>query len=67
VFIGTYEKERRDGVNLLAQQGMSVVVYGNGWDASRLAAGVDLRPAKVGHDYTCAMHTGKVALCFCAN
>jgi hypothetical protein len=64
VFIGTYEKERRDGVNLLAQQGMSVVVYGNGWDASRLAAGVDLRPAKVGHDYTCAMHTGKVALCF---
>ncbi len=64
VFVGTYEKERRASINRLARRGMSVVVYGNGWRRSVLAPEVDLRPQQLALDYTRAMHTGKVALCF---
>ncbi len=64
VFVGTYEKERCASINQLARQGMSVVVYGSDWRRSMLAPEVVLRPQQLGPDYTRAMHTGKVALCF---
>ena len=64
VFVGAYEKERCASINRLARRGMSVVVYGNGWRRSVLAPEVDLRPQQLALDYTRAMRTGKVALCF---
>ena len=64
VFVGAYEKERCASINRLARRGMSAVVYGNGWRRSVLAPEVDLRTQQLALDYTRAMRTGKVALCF---
>ncbi len=64
VFVGTYENQRCASINRLARQGMSVVVYGNGWRKNLLEPSVDLRPPQIGHDYNRAMHSGKIALCF---
>ena len=67
VFVGTYEPERCASINALAESGVSVVVYGadkGNWHASRLHAGIDLRPSVFAEDYVRAWHVGKVALCF---
>lgn len=67
VFVGSYERERCASINTLAENGMSVAVYGSGlsfWTPSVLTAAVELRPSAFGAAYVRALHTGKVALCF---
>lgn len=65
VFIGANETERRRSINLLAEQGFSVVVYGAGrWQASTLHRNVSLRGARFGPSYARCLHHGKVALGF---
>lgn len=64
VFVGTCEGERQCSLNALADAGISVVIYGNGWSRSRLHPEIVLRAAVFSHEYTRALHTGKVALGF---
>lgn len=67
VFVGTFEKERCQSINALAESGVSVVVYGEdkgNWRRERLHAAIELRPSVFGQEYVRAWHTGKVALCF---
>ncbi|MEW6731314.1 MAG: glycosyltransferase [Acidobacteriota bacterium] len=64
VFVGTCEGSRLQSINRLAQAGIKVVVYGNGWDRSKLHSEVTLYNALYAEDYTRALHTGKLALCF---
>lgn len=67
VFAGSQELERRNSINALAEAGLRVVVYGGavgGWCRAGLHDRVTLRDAKFAHDYTCALHHGKIALCF---
>ena len=66
VFIGTFEKERCDSINTLAEAGISVIVWGNKeyWRRKYLHPSIELRNAVFGEEYVRAWHTGKVALCF---
>lgn len=64
VFVGTYEDERRRSLNRLAEAGTSVVLYGNGWPKAKLNTHITLRPSVFAQDYSRALHTGKLALCF---
>lgn len=67
VFVGTYESERCRSINVLAESGVSVVVYGSDkgkWSSSQLRPGIELRKSVFDDDYVRAWHTGKVALCF---
>jgi hypothetical protein len=69
VFIGTYEIERGESIRLLAEAGLSVVVYGN--DAGMRGKwqrishpNIFFRPPAYGKEYSRCLHHGKVALCF---
>lgn len=67
VFIGTHEAQRRESLNALAESGLTVVVYGGGlggWPRKLLHHAVELRDSVFEHEYTRAMHHGKLALCF---
>jgi len=67
VFIGTFELERCARINVLAQAGVSIVVYGadlGGWRRKHLHPAVELRNSVFAENYVRAWHTGKVALCF---
>jgi|RhiMetdeSRZDD1v2_1073273.scaffolds.fasta_scaffold399703_2 spore maturation protein CgeB len=64
VFIGTCEADRMRTLNKLAQAGFSVVLHGNGWVPSKLHPQVTLRPPVYAQDYSRALHSGKLALCF---
>lgn len=70
VFVGTFERDRAASIRKLADSGLTVLVQGNA--AGRLAGSWDvlnhpnitLRPAANHHDYSRALHRGKVALAF---
>ena len=67
VFIGTYEKERCASINVLAEAGVTVVVYGadkGNWRKESLHPTIELRDSVFDQEYVRAWHTGKVALCF---
>ena len=67
VFVGTYERQRAESINALAEAGLSVVVYGSdkgGWTPAKVHPAVALRRSVFAQDYAIAWHTGKVALCF---
>lgn len=67
VFIGAHEAQRRASLNVLAESGMTVAVYGGGlggWPPRLLHPAIELRDAVFEHEYTRAMHHGKLALCF---
>jgi spore maturation protein CgeB len=70
VFVGTYEKDRCRSINVLAEAGFKVAVYGNaagawaGSWAGALRPGILRGPAVYADNYTRALHHGKVALCF---
>lgn len=67
VFIGTFEAERCNSINALAEAGFSIIVFGadlGNWFGQRLHPTVVLRPSVFGAEYVRAWHMGKVALCF---
>lgn len=67
VFIGTYERERCASINALAEDGVSLVVYGSdkgGWRREHLRAGIELRDSVFAEGYVAAWHVGRIALCF---
>jgi hypothetical protein len=64
VFVGTYEAERARSIRYLAENGITIVVHGNGWDRGRVHPNITLRPAVYATDYVRCLHTGKLALCF---
>ncbi len=64
VFVGTFETERARSIRFLAESGISIVVYGNGWRRDQLHPNITLRPAVFGDEYARCLHTGKLALCF---
>ena len=64
VFAGYVEQERRRSINQLAAAGLRVVLYGDAQRWGGMHANVTLRPPAYHLDYSRAMHTGKVALCF---
>ena len=64
VFIGTYEAARCRSINALAAAGLSVVVYGNGWQPESLHPSVVLRPSVYAGEYRRSWHVGKLALSF---
>ncbi len=64
VFVGTREEARERSMNSLAEAGVSVAIYGNGWSAARLHPSITLGPAAYAGEYTRVLHTGKLALCF---
>jgi spore maturation protein CgeB len=67
VFMGTFENERRNTINRLAQAGFRIVVYsGNlgAWKAGMMHPSVTMREARYGLQYCAGMHSGKIALCF---
>lgn len=67
VFMGTFENERRNTINRLAQEGFQIVVYsGNldAWKAGTMHPSVTMREARYALQYCAGMHSGKIALCF---
>ncbi len=67
VFIGTFEKERCASINVLAEAGVSIIVYGadkGNWQKNKLHKSIELRNSVFADDYVRAWHSGKVALCF---
>ena len=64
VFAGYVEHERRRSINHLAAAGLRVVVYGDAQRWGDMHENVTLRAPAYHIDYSRAMHTGKVALCF---
>lgn len=64
VFAGYVEDERRRAINDLASAGLRVVVYGDARRWGGMHANVALREPAYHLDYSRAMHTGKIALCF---
>lgn len=67
VFIGTFERQRCQSINALAENGIRVVVYGGsigGWPEGVLHSSICRREAVFGDDYTECMHHGRLALCF---
>jgi spore maturation protein CgeB len=67
VFMGTFENERRNSINRLAQAGFRIVVYsGNpdNWKTGSMHPSVTMRQARYGLQYCAGMHCGKIALCF---
>jgi spore maturation protein CgeB len=64
VFVGTYEAERARSIRHLAENGITIVVYGNGWHRDHLHPNITLRPAVYATEYARCLHTGKLALCF---
>ncbi len=65
-FIGTWEKERADAMLALAEQGIRIVVWGNGW--ARFGArhkNLEVKnEAVLGEDYVKAINGTKINLCF---
>lgn len=67
VFVGTFEQERANSLHALAEAGISVGIFGNGWrGATTLHAHprIQIAPAANEQDFGKAMHTGKLALNF---
>jgi len=64
VFAGFAERERRDAINRLASCGLRAIVFGDARSWGEMHPGVELRPPALHLDYSRAMHTAKVALCF---
>jgi spore maturation protein CgeB len=65
-FVGTYEKERAQSLNLLAQQGVMVRVWGNGWSGLRGKVPgllIEGRPA-YDDEYIKVICASKINLCF---
>jgi spore maturation protein CgeB len=63
-FAGAPERDRRDLINRLASNGWSVIAFGSAQAWGTLHANVVIRPPVWDLDYSRAMHTAKVALCF---
>jgi hypothetical protein len=65
-FIGTFEKERAESMLFLAQNGVAVTVWGNGWgDWIGKASGLDIKNKPVySQDYAKAICGAKINLCF---
>jgi hypothetical protein len=70
VFAGTYEADRCDAINALAEAGHRVLVRGSaagllaGSWGRRLHSSIDFGPEAVGPDYARTLHAGKIALGF---
>jgi spore maturation protein CgeB len=64
VFAGFVERERRDAINRLASVGLRAIVFGEARSWGEMHPSVELRPPAYHLDYSRAMHTAKVALCF---
>jgi spore maturation protein CgeB len=65
-FVGTYEKERAQSLILLAQQGVSVRVWGNGWSGLKskfLNLLIEDRPV-YDDEYIKVICASKINLCF---
>lgn len=67
VFIGSYERERADTLNAIAESGLSIVLYGadkGGWDGRAIHSGITLRNSVFAEDYCRSWHHGKLAFGF---
>jgi spore maturation protein CgeB len=64
VFVGTYEQERCGSIRRLAESGFDVIVYGSGWTKKSVHSRVVTRGPVYGHEYTKALHQGRLALGF---
>lgn len=65
-FIGTFEKERAELCLFLAQNGISVRVWGNGWNAYKNRSGnlIIEDQALYNHEFVKALCSSKINLCF---
>jgi hypothetical protein len=63
-FAGVMERARRQAINRIASNGFSAVVFGDAAQWGTMHQNVVVRPLAWDLDYSRAMHTGKVALCF---
>jgi len=66
VFMGTFERARRNSINRLAEAGFRVLVYSgdpNSWKYGTHPS-IVVRQARYGPQYCAGMHHGKIALCF---
>lgn len=65
-FIGTYEKERAESMLFLAEHGMRIVVWGNGWSEweNKHQNLVVKNEPLLGENYVKAINATKINLCF---
>jgi hypothetical protein len=63
-FVGTAERERRDAINHLACLGLRAVVFGEASAWGAMNSNVVIKPPVWDLEYSRAMHTAKVSLCF---
>lgn len=68
LFIGYAEKERFDFMNYLAQNGVRIDIYGDGWHSKEYANANDylniIRKPLLGTNYANALSCYKISLCF---
>jgi spore maturation protein CgeB len=63
-FAGVAERERKDAINHLAFSGLQIMVFGERRSWGEMHPNVSFRPFVWDLDYSRAMHTAKVSLCF---
>lgn len=63
-FIGSYEKERAESVFFLAQNGVSIRVWGEGWGKLKYHPKIDVTPTGIYNDYPAVLSATKINLCF---
>lgn len=65
-FVGSYEHERAQMIELLARSGIPVTIRGNGWAplASRKILGITILPAVYGSDYARVISSTRINLTF---
>jgi spore maturation protein CgeB len=65
-FVGTYERDRADAILEACSQGVTVDVFGNGWDALRppIPRNLRLHPSVNGPIYASTLSRCRIALCF---
>lgn len=65
VFIGTYEKERFDYINYLAENGIEVHIYGNNWNVKTHSKFLHIHGNEIiGDDFTKMIHQTRICLNF---
>lgn len=65
-FVGTYERDRADAILAACRNGITIDVFGNGWEAlqSPIPETLRLHPSVNGPAYASTLASCRIALCF---